>query len=298
MRRAAALFLFLPLAGIFSAVAAAAEAPPQDLQVIRSFVEAGFLSQRASEIRGKTSLTLEEAADWAADLFPEVHALSVDSLRRHPKLAAEDLEGLLDLVRRVKDGLWARKVPVWSYEQHLKKAVEGRVAEIPAAAPAELPERAVSPEEWEALKRRGEALQREVEGLASRFEELSRGLEKDRGAIAEDRRSMADDLALMRKLLESLQDQLRKNEARLEEVGKKAEEAATDEIQFKQTLTVLRKDVRDNRQDLSVLQQKVERLMSPEKKHGTTLDKALRSKWMAGAALLLSVGAVVLTASD
>jgi len=65
----------------------------------------------------------------------------------------------------------------------------------------------------------------------------------------------------------------------------------------KREWSIMRKDIRDHSQDLSVLKQKVERLMAPEKQSATPLDRALSSKWVPGAAILLSLTAVVLSAS-
>jgi predicted nucleic acid-binding Zn-ribbon protein len=112
-----------------------------------------------------------------------------------------------------------------------------------------------------------------------------------------DRESQREEARLLKGLVEDLQAGQKRLESAIAAVDKKAEEKSANDEEMSQSLSIMRKDLRDNVQDVSVLKQKVEKLMAPEKAYARPLDKVLASKWIPGAALLIAVGAIVISAS-
>jgi uncharacterized protein YhaN len=116
-------------------------------------------------------------------------------------------------------------------------------------------------------------------------------------AKAADREAQREEARLLKGLVDDLQAGQKRLEASINEVDKKADKKGIDDDELRQSLSIMRKDLRDNVQDVSVLKQKVEKLMAPEKAYAKPLDKALASKWIPGAALLIAVGAIVIAVS-
>ncbi len=76
-------------------------------------------------------------------------------------------------------------------------------------------------------------------------------------------------------------------------IGKKAEEKNITDSELQRDLSLMRKDLRDNTQDVSILKQELERLKEPGKEVASPLDQALTSKWLVGGALLVGITALV-----
>ncbi len=140
-------------------------------------------------------------------------------------------------------------------------------------------------------------VQEQVERLQSEAALRAKAADEAEKARSEDREAQREEARLLKQLVEDLQEGQKRLEAQLAAVDKKAETKRLDDQELRDSLTLMRKDLRDNSQDVSVLKQKVEKLMAPEKSNAKPLDKALGSKWLPGAAVLIAIGAVAIAAS-
>jgi hypothetical protein len=104
---------------------------------------------------------------------------------------------------------------------------------------------------------------------------------------------------LVKNLLDRVQEDLQKTQARLEQVAQKAEEKNITDTELEQELTVMHKDMRDNVQDVSILKQEVAKLdKSGEVKGENVLDQMLDSKWLSGGALVVGVAALIVALTN
>jgi chromosome segregation ATPase len=156
----------------------------------------------------------------------------------------------------------------------------------------------------EATKAEADKIQVQAEKVQAQAERLqSEAAIRNQAAVdaekarSADRDAQREEAGLLKGLVDDLQAGQKRLEASVSAVDKKAEEQNINDEELRQTLSIMRKDLRDNVQDVSVLKQKVEKLMAPEKTYARPLDKALASKWIPGAALLIALGAIVISAS-
>ncbi len=278
-----------------------------------------------------------DVTDALIAAYPIVRTIDASVLKQDPAgPTAGDWAALLGLVREKKEALRARGVSAWTYEKKLEKivaALPGEPAAPSAAAPVAPAPAGASLEQLEAVRAKLDARLAEIssrmESLQARLDErsaetasgmesvrkdlelrsrdteaLKKSLDAERAdRVAEradrvaERESLREEIRLVKSLVESLKADLADTDKRLEAVGQEAQAKTMTDSELRQSLTILRKDLRDNAQDVSVMKQKIEKLMAPEKQYARPLDKALASKWIPGAALLLSIGAVVLVAS-
>lgn len=183
-------------------------------------------------------------------------------------------------------------------------ALEGQLerAKSAAASAQARADQAVS-QAVQAEDRAGEAkdaagkVQAQADRLRSEAELRAQAAADMEKARAADREAQKEEARLLKKLVDDLQTGQQRLETSLAEVDKKTDRKELDEEELRQSLTIMRKDLRDNVEDTSVLKQKVEKLMAPEKTYARPLDKALSSKWLPGAAVLLALGAIVIAAS-
>jgi chromosome segregation ATPase len=152
-------------------------------------------------------------------------------------------------------------------------------------------------EKLQTLQTQTTHIQDQVERLQSEAALRAKAADEAEKARSEDREAQREEARLLKQLVEDLQEGQKRLETQLAAVDKKAETKRLDDQELRDSLTLMRKDLRDNAQDVSVLKQKVEKLMAPEKSNAKPLDKALGSKWLPGAAVLLAIGAVAIAAS-
>jgi hypothetical protein len=265
----------------------------------------------------KKNLTESDVNDALATAFPAVQALVLSEVKSgDAAFPPDDWNAFLELVRAKKGELRTRKISAWTYEKKLERIAalsSGETVPAAASAPPAAPTPTPGPppasrEDLQALKSKLESrLQEAEQKLAEMGKEdekqarenidLKTALAAERQDRAADRDSQKEELRLVKNLVDNLKADLVKTGDRLEAVGKKADEKNLNDEELRQSLTIMRKDLHDNVQDVSVMKQKVEKLMAPEKQYARPLDKALGSKWVPGAALLISLGAIVLAAS-
>jgi chromosome segregation ATPase len=226
-------------------------------------------------------------------------------------------------VRAKKGALRAKGLSAWTYEKKLEslasktdglKTTETRPTPVATPSASDQIEVKAIRERVQNLEDRAEAIQRTEKDLQAERDRLKtleaqvdrmqsetvlrvKAAEDAEKARSADRDAQREEARLLKRLVEDIQAGQKRLEASLATVDKKAEEKGIGDEELRQSLSIMRKDLRDNVQDISVIKQKVEKLMAPEKTYARPLDKALSSKWLPGAALLIAVGAVVITAS-
>jgi len=280
----------------------ASAAPSKHVKTLQAAAKAGLLGE---QYLAKKAMTDVEVTDALVALYPVVTSIDVKTLKPGEGTAeAVTYEALLDLVSEKKGALRDRKVSAYTMEKRLQ-AIVAAFAEAESAKSANGKETAavmpaasaVSEADLKAVRESIEKVSAELADYRKAQEARLKDIEKNQ---ADDRVKVAgaqDDLSLVRDNLDALQGNLKSLSEREAALEKKVESDGALADTQKREWSIMRKDIRDHSQDLSVLKQKVERLMAPEKQSATPLDRALSSKWVPGAAILLSLTAVVLSAS-
>lgn len=284
-------------------------APSKHVKTLKAAAKAGLLGE---EILAKKTMTDVEVTDALVALFPVVTKIDPKTLK--PGMENQDVvtyEALLDLVVEKKGAIRARNLSAYTMEKRLQGIITaltdtGEVKNIEEAKVVSTPTRVVSSGEgmgammdadWKAIRGSLDKVTAELSDMRKaqemRFKEVEKAGIDDRTKVA----AVQDDLSLIRDNLDALQENLKGIGDRVESMAKKVDEKGLDAEGQKREWTIMRKDIRDHSQDLSALKQKVEKLMAPEKSTASALDKALTSKWVPGAAILLSLGAIALAAS-
>ena len=264
--------------------------------------------------------TDQDVTDALVSLYPAVS--KTDEARwREAGVSEGDGGELLALVQAKKGALRAKGLSAWAYEKKLQRLTVQPAGEpAPQASPtatatgADAVDVKALRERVQNLEERAEAIQRTEKDLQAERDKVqtlqgqvdrmqgetalrAKAAEDAEKARTSDRESQREEARLLKGLVEDLQAGQKRLEASLAAVDKKADEKGITDEELSQSLSIMRKDLRDNVQDVSVLKQKVERLMAPEKTYARPLDKVLASKWVPGAALLIAIGAVVVAAS-
>lgn len=276
-------------------------APAKHVKAIRAAAKAGLLD---AELASRKTMTDVEVTDALVALSPVLLKIDPKTLRsggEGPDTVV--FEDLLETVVEKKGAIRDRKVSAYTMEKRLQAIVaalgdETRGDEKVEAKPAATPVPAVTEADLKAVRDALSRLSDELADFRKSQESRLAAVEKSRGEDLAKVSGVQDDLSLIRDNLDSLQANLKILAEREAAIEKKVEEKGNDADAQKREWSIMRKDIRDHSQDLSVLKQKVEKLMAPEKSAASPLDKALSSKWVPGAAILLSLGAIALAASQ
>ena len=239
-------------------------------------------------------------------LYPDV--AKIDAASWHEAgVGASDTGELLNLVRQKKGALRAHGLSAWSFEKKMEKLAASYPETTPIPSPAFSPTpipptptpvpKGPDEAEFKALRERVITLESETERAQSEAAIRLKAAEDAEKAKTADREAQREEARLLKGLVDDLQAGQKRLEASINDVDKKADKKGIDDDELRQSLSIMRKDLRDNVQDVSVLKQKVEKLMAPEKAYAKPLDKALASKWIPGAALLIALGAIAIAAS-
>ena len=162
----------------------------------------------------------------------------------------------------------------------------------PTATPTPIP--GPTKQEFDALKATLQDLSAKTGDMQKNFDLKMADLSQNNSDLQKAGASQKEEMELVKKLLDRVQGDLQKTDARLEQVAQKAEEKNVSDTELEQELTIMHKDIRDNVQDVSVLKQEVAKLdKSGEVKGENVLDQILDSKWLAGGALVIGLGALV-----
>jgi len=311
-------------------VAAAQEGKPAlkdateaEVSLLNRLAKSGFLGDKKAAYLKARSLTGEEVVAALVVIEKELPTLQGNGTQAGGHYTEEDLKGLLELIKGRKDDLWDKKVQVWSFEKRAKdmmasvgrlaasssaKAVPDRTEEEPqekaepALKPTPLPTPVPTPVP--------EVTQAELDEVVSQLRDLSKKLEavgletdrklekaaKDAAEVERTAQENLEQLRILKKLVDQVQDNLTKTGERLEAVSQKASQKALADDELRRDLTILRKDVRDNSQDISVLNQEMAKLEQKKTPKGQSpLDEALGSPWLAGGALVVGLAALIVS---
>jgi hypothetical protein len=285
----------------------------EETQAIQQLAKAGYLGDKKDYYLSAKTLTDEDVTN--ALIAIDANLLKIDLKSVIPddkRYQLEDLKTILGMVKDRADELRAQKVSVWIFQHRLQKMVEAvnpasaatpvstlaasKSDRIPviSATPTETPVLGPNRAEWNDMKDTIKDLTKKVGDLQDKYEKKLGEIEISDQEIKTSHGEFQEQLKLIQKILDHVQNDQKKLEDRLEEVAKKAGEKNVTDTELKQDLLIMHKDLRDNKEDVSILKQEVEKLNAPAKSHGTPLDDLLGSKWVAGGALLVGVTALVI----
>jgi len=311
---------FSPLAG---GLAIAQEGKPTlkdatetEVLLLNRLAKSGFLGDKKSLYLKAKSLTGEEVVAALAEIEKNLPSLQGSGTQAGASYTEEDLKGLLDLLKGRKDALWEKKVQVWSFEKRVKDmmASVGRLAAAaePKQEAAPAPEERPKPTPVPTLVPTPvpEVTQAELEEVVSQLKDLTKKLDamgsetdrkldkaaKDAAEVERTAQENLEQLRILKKLVDQVQDNLVKTGEKLEAVSQKASQRALADEELRRDLTILRKDMRDNTQDISVLKQEMVKLEQKKAPKGQSpLDEALTSPWLAGGALVVGLAALIVS---
>ena len=316
----------------FAAEAPAAEsdeASQEEIQAVQQLAKNGYLGEKKESILAAKTLTEDDVTDAVIKANDSLTAVDVKALKPG-SYRVEDLQSLLSLLKDKTEDIRTRKLSAWKYQNKLqkmitalsqepegavstdpvKKAAETAVAEAPKAEPTFTPVPGPSREEFSGMKEDVKDLTKKVGELQADFDKKIDTLQKSgdemkasnldvKNSNAEIKTAQAElqeQLKLVKRLLDRVQDDLKKTDDHLDEVAKKAAEKSMTDVELQQELNIMHKDLRDNTQDVSILKQQVAKLdKSGEKVGESPLDSALSSKWLSGGALLVGIAALVIS---
>jgi hypothetical protein len=293
-----------------------AAADPDEVTTIHQLAKAGYLGDQKDTYMAE-NLTEDQVTDALLAIDKQLESVKAQDLTPGNKqYSVEDLQALQALVEDKAEEIRARKVSSWRFDNKLKKmiaalsapAVAARVAattqaQSPTASPTPAPPTPTATptpipgptkQEFDALKATLQDLSAKTVEMQKNFDQKTADLSQNNSDLQKAGASQKDEMELVKKLLDRVQGDLQKTDARLEQVAQKAEEKNVSDTELEQELTIMHKDIRDNVQDVSVLKQEVAKLdKSGETKGENVLDQVLDSKWLAGGALVVGLGALV-----
>ncbi len=299
-----------------SAVATPSPADPDEVDTIHHLARAAYLGDQKDAYLAE-NLTEEQITDALLVIDKRLESVKIQDLAPgNQQYSVEDLKSLQALVQDKAEEIRARKVSSWRFDNKLKKmiaALSAPAAAAPVAAipPTQAPTASPTPapptptatptpipgptkQEFDALKATLQDLSAKTGDMQKNFDLKMADLSQNNSDLQKAGASQKEEMELVKKLLDRVQGDLQKTDARLEQVAQKAEEKNVSDTELEQELTIMHKDIRDNVQDVSVLKQEVAKLdKSGEVKGENVLDQILDSKWLAGGALVIGLGALV-----
>jgi len=290
------------------------DAAPQDqVQTLQQLAQKGYLGDKKDYYSAAKGLTDDDITDGLVKIYQALAQLDLSTLKPGDKTyQTGDLQALHQLVEDKREDILARKVSAWKFERRLEKMMallDPKATPVATAQAAPMPTPTVTPvpgpsrEELEELKGALKDLSKRTDDMREAFDQKTGALQKSNDELSranEDFKAgdaqTQEQLKLVKKLLDQVQDDLKKMGDRLDMVAQKANEKNITDTELQQDLEVLHKDVRDNTQDVSILKQEVAKLdRSSEKAGQSPLDDLLASKWLAGGALAVGLTALVIS---
>ena len=315
----AAILFFSP--GVINlAFAQDDNASNDDFKAVQQLAQRGYLGDKKDQYLSAKSLTDDEVTDALIAIYARLKQVDLKTLNpQNGDYKLEDLALLQQMVNDRAEEIRAKKVSAWGFNNRLKKMIEAispSEAAEPAPSPATpgksqaaalVPVPTVTPipgpshAEWEAMKGEVKDLTQKVSDLQNTYDKkmdaLQKSMEHTKVSLVEVKGATADNLdqlKLVKKLIDRVQDDLKKTDDHVDEVDKKASQKSITDTQLQQELDIMHKDLRDDTQDVSVLKQEVARLDKANAEAGQSpLDDLLGSKWLAGGALLVGLTALV-----
>lgn len=296
-------------------------ASPAEMKTIQLLAKKGYLGDKKEFYLSAKTLTPDDVLDALLKANDTLGKIDLKSLKPgDASYDPDDLQALSDLVKDKSEDLRGRKASPWTIQNRLKKMIaalskpaeDNDAAEKTAAAPeppkpvptaTPVPAPGASREEVAAIRDDVKDLLKKVADMQTALDKKMDGLQKGqddiRASNKENSTAVAENqeqLRLVKRLMEKVQEDLKKTDDHLDLVEKKATEKSMTDTELQQELNVMHKDLRDNSQDVSILKQQVARLdKSGEKEGESPLDTFLSSKVLAGGALLVGITALIVT---
>ncbi len=305
-------------------------APDEEIHAIQQLAKKGYLGDKKDFYLSAKTLSEDDITDALLkinDLLFQVDLKGLKPGEGAYKLG--DLKILLKLSQDKADDIRGRKVSAWKFTNLLKKMITALTppdpdvtpaatpAEEPASAPASTtgstnpppatatatPVSGPNQAEWDEMKGTIRELTKKVGDLQDAFDKkvdiIQKSNEDIKAANTEIKAANADNLEqlkLVKRLLDRVQDDLKKTDERLDQVAEKASQKSVTDTELQQELNIMHKDLRDNSQDVSILKQEVAKLdKSGSDAAQSPLDAALSSKWLSGGALLVGLTALIIS---
>ncbi len=298
-------------------------ASDEEIHVIQQLAKKGYLGDKKDAFISSKTLTEDDITDALLkinDLLSQVDIKSLKPGEGAYKLG--DLKTLLKLIDVKADDIRARKASAWKFTNLVKKMIAVLTPPEPVATPDATSEGAEatstpvpvltatptpipgpSRAEWDEMKGTIKDLTKKVGDLQDTFDKKVDAIQKNndeiKAANVEIKTTNAENqeqLKLVKRLLDRVQDDLKKTDERLDQVAEKASQKNITDIELQQELSIMHKDLRDNSQDVSILKQEVAKLdKAGSDSAQSPLDAALSSKWLAGGALLVGLTALIIS---
>ena len=299
-----------------------ADGAPQDqVATLKQLAQKGYLGDKKDYYLTAKSLGDDDVTDALVKVYQGLSQLDLGKLKPgDDAYQLDDLKALHQLVEDKKEDILARKVSAWKFEKRIEKMMallgadastnpaatsplgdeKDKAASLPVPTSTPLP--GASKEEVEQLRDQLKDLSKKTADMQDSYEKKLAEMQKSNDGLKEsndelDKSNAAsqEQLKLVKKLMDQVQSDLQRTDERLETVSKKATEKNITDTELLQKLEVMRKDVRDNTQDVSILKQEVAKLdKSGEKAGQSPIDEILTSPYVAGGALLVGVTALVI----
>jgi len=292
-----------------------AEAASDDeIQTVQQLAKAGYLADKKDYYLSHKALTEDDITDAILKARDYVIAADIKTLQSAKIFQVSDLQAFLDIVKGKEDDIKARKVSAWKLENRLQKmiaalsatptpditsgatpiATNTAISVAPTATPIPGPSR----EDFNNLKESFKTLDDKLSALQSVFDkrgETLQAIQKDNEDLKVSEAGNQEQLKLVKKLLDRVQEDIKKSEDHMMEVEKKVDQKMVTDTEMQQEITVMHKDLRDDTEDISILKEQVAKLDKTDQGPHNALDDFLNSKWLSGGALIVGLAALTVS---
>jgi hypothetical protein len=289
-----------------------------DIQTVKQLAKAGYLGDKKDLYLSAKSLTANDVVDALLKINDQIMKIDMktfDPDQQTYQLA--DLQTLLKLTQDRAADIRARKASAWKLENRLQKMITiltpeeetetepetAAVTPVPSPTPTVVAPTATatpipgpSREEWTELKQSLKDLNKKTVEMQDAYEIKLATSKKVDDDIKLGNSDIQEQLKLVKKLLDRVQEDLKKSEDRFEGIEEKVKQKLSIDIEMQQELKVMRKDLRDNTEDVSVLKKEVAKLDKTDSlQNQNPIDDFLGSKWVAGGALVIGLTALTIS---
>lgn len=305
----------LALAQDAPAAATSPAASDDEVQTIQQLAKNGYLGDKKDSYLKAQDLTEDDITDALLKANETIMAIDMkqyQSLKNSYQV--EDLQSLLELVKDKAANIRARKVSAWKLENRLQKmialsTVTSSTAATPSApvqaptatnvppTPTATPIPGPSREEFNSLKESFKSLDAQLTNVQADLDKKTETLKDIQADGRDTKLNLAENqeqLKLIKKLLDRVQDDLMSSEDNMDEIDKKVDQKMATDIEMRQDITIMHKDLRDDTEDISVLKEQVAKLDKTDYGPKNPVDEFLSSKWLPGGALVVGLTALVL----
>ncbi len=312
--------IFTPsLVGVALAQTTPTPASDRDIQTVKQLAKVGYLGDKKDFYLSAKSLSASDVIDALLKINDQIMKIDMKTFDSDQKIyQLTDLQTLLKLTQDKVEDIRARKVSAWKLENRLQKMIailtpeedetetttaSEAVTPVPSATPTVVvPTATATPipgpsrEEWSELKQSFKELNKKTVEMQDAYDIKLATIKKVDDDIKLGNSDIQEQLKLVKKLLDRVQDDLKKSEDRFEGIEEKVKQKLTVDTEMQQELKVMRKDLRDNTEDVSVLKKEVAKLDKTDSlQNQSPIDDFLGSKWVAGGALVIGLTALTIS---